>query len=250
MPRPLVVGNWKMNGSRRSIAELLEGLLQRWQGAHKAEVAVCAPFVYLAQVGRQLADSHIRYGAQDLSPHENGAYTGDISAAMLSDMLCSFVIVGHSERRSIHGESNELVAEKAAAALSARLTPIICVGESLEQREANQTLEVVEAQLKAVTERIGGEQYARAVVAYEPVWAIGTGKTASPEQAQEVHSFIRGQLGANGAQTPILYGGSVKADNAEELFRQADIDGGLVGGASLDAEEFSQICEAADRVAR
>ncbi|MCW8194689.1 triose-phosphate isomerase [Proteobacteria bacterium 005FR1] len=249
MPRPLVVGNWKMNGSRRSTAELLEGLLQRWQGVHKAEVAVCAPFVYLAQVGRQLADSRIRYGAQDLSPHDDGAYTGDISAAMLSDMLCSFVIVGHSERRSIHRESNELVAEKAAAALAAGLTPIICVGESLEQRESNETLQVVEAQLKAVAERIGAERYASTVVAYEPVWAIGTGKTASPEQAQEVHSFIRRQLGANGADTPILYGGSVKPDNAEELFRQADIDGGLIGGASLDAEQFTQICEAADRIA-
>jgi triosephosphate isomerase len=250
MPRPLVVGNWKMNGSRRSIADLLEGLLQRWQGVHEAEVAVCAPFVYLAQVGRQLADSHIRFGAQDLSPHDNGAYTGDISAAMLADMLCSFAIVGHSERRAIHGESNELVADKFAAALAAKVTPILCVGESLEQREANQTLQVIEAQLQAVIDRVGTERLVRGVVAYEPVWAIGTGQTASPEQAQEVHSFIRSQLDANAAETPILYGGSVKADNAEALFRQADIDGGLVGGASLDAEEFSQICEAADRIAR
>lgn len=249
MPRPLVVGNWKMNGSRRSIAELLEGLLQRRQGAGEAEVAVCAPFVYLPQVGMQLADSRIRFGAQDLSPYESGAYTGDISAAMLKDVYCSYVIVGHSERRSIHGESNELVAEKAAAALAAGLTPIVCVGESLEQREANQTLQVIEAQLQAVAERIGPAQHPKTVVAYEPVWAIGTGRTATPEQAQEVHSFIRGQLGANGAKTPILYGGSVKPDNAEALFHQADIDGGLIGGASLDAEQFSQICEAADQIA-
>lgn len=249
MPRPLVVGNWKMNGNRRSIAELLENFLQRWKGVHRTEVAVCAPFVYLAQVGRQLADSQVRYGAQDLSSHENGAYTGDISAAMLADMLCSFVIVGHSERRAIHGETSELVADKFAAAMGAKLTPILCVGESLEQREANQTLQVIEAQLRAVIDRVGSERMAQAVVAYEPVWAIGTGRTATPEQAQEVHSFIRGQLGADGAQTPILYGGSVKADNAGALFRQPDINGGLVGGASLDAEEFSQICEAADRIA-
>jgi triosephosphate isomerase len=250
MPRPLVVGNWKMNGTRRSTADLLEGLLQRWQGVHKVEVAVCVPFVYLAQVGRQLADSHIRFGAQDLSPHENGAYTGDTSAAMLSDMFCSFVIVGHSERRSIHGESNELVADKVAAALAARMTPIICVGESLEQRESNQTLQVVERQLQAVADRVGTEQFARAVIAYEPVWAIGTGRTATPEQAQEVHGFIRSQLGTRAAETPIIYGGSVKPDNAESLFRQADIDGGLIGGASLDAEQFSQICQAAESLAQ
>lgn len=246
MRRPLVVGNWKMNGTRRSIAELLDGLLQRWQGVHQAEVGVCAPFVYLDQVAKQLAGSNIRFGSQDLSQHDNGAYTGEISAAMLADLQCDFAIVGHSERRDYHRESSELVAEKFIAAQGAELTPILCVGESLAQRENGETLDVIRAQLQAVIDRAGLEAFDRAVVAYEPVWAIGTGRTATPEQAQEVHRFIRQQLAAAGPATRILYGGSVKSGNAQELFGQPDIDGGLVGGASLDAEEFGRICQAAE----
>lgn len=235
-----------MNGSRQNNAELLKSLQDAWQGVHQAEVAVCAPYVYLAQVGQTLAESNIQFGAQDLSERDNGAFTGDISAAMLADMQCHFVIVGHSERRQYHRESNEQVAEKFAAALEAKLVPILCVGESLEQREADQTLPVIQGQMQAVIGKVGIERFRHAVVAYEPVWAIGTGRTASPEQAQEVHRFIREQLAEAGSATRVLYGGSVKAANAGELFAQPDIDGGLVGGASLNADEFIEICRAAE----
>ncbi len=246
MRRPLVVGNWKMNGSKQSVADLINGLLGAWQGVHQAEVAVCAPFVHLGQVARQLAESNITFGAQDVSQYENGAFTGDISAAMLSDMFCHFVIVGHSERRQFHKESDELVAKKFVAAQEAKLTPILCVGESLEQRDAGKTLSVIEQQLKAVLDVIEPKALNHAVVAYEPIWAIGTGRTATPEQAEEVHAFIRDQLGSEGENTRLLYGGSVKAANANELFQQKNIDGGLVGGASLKAEEFINICRAAE----
>ena len=246
MRRPLVVGNWKMNGTKDSVAELVRGLLAAWQGVHQAEVAVCAPYVHLHQVARQLAESNITLGAQDLSQFENGAYTGDISAAMLSDMFCHFVIVGHSERRQYHRESNELVAKKFVAAIDQKLTPILCVGETLDQRDAGQTLSVIEAQLHAVLDVINPNVMNHAVVAYEPIWAIGTGRTATPEQAEQVHAFIRKQLGQQGSNTRILYGGSVKANNAREMFAQPNIDGGLVGGASLVAEEFISICRAAE----
>ena len=246
MRRPLVVGNWKMNGTKESVADLVNGLLAAWQGVHQAEVGVCAPYVHLHQVARQLAESNIALGAQDVSHYENGAYTGDISAAMLSDMFCHFVIVGHSERRQYHNESNELVAKKFVAAIEQKITPILCVGETLAQRDADQTLSVIEAQLQAVLDVIDPKVMNHAVVAYEPIWAIGTGRTATPEQAEEVHAFIRKQLGEQGANTRILYGGSVKANNARELFQQANIDGGLVGGASLVANEFISICQAAE----
>jgi len=246
MRRPLVVGNWKMNGTKESVADLVNGLLAAWQGVHQAEVGVCAPYVHLHQVARQLAESNIALGAQDVSHYENGAYTGDISAAMLSDMFCHFVIVGHSERRQYHNESNELVAKKFVAAIEQKITPILCVGETLAQRDADQTLSVIEAQLQAVLDVIDPNVMNHAVVAYEPIWAIGTGRTATPEQAEEVHAFIRKQLGEQGANTRILYGGSVKANNARELFQQANIDGGLVGGASLVANEFISICQAAE----
>ncbi|MEX1031895.1 MAG: triose-phosphate isomerase [Cellvibrionaceae bacterium] len=246
MRRPLVVGNWKMNGTKQSVAELLDGLLARWQGVHRAEVAVCAPYVHLYQVARQLAESNIHFGAQDVSQYDNGAYTGDISAAMLSDMFCHFVIVGHSERRQYYSEGNRLVAKKFAVAVAAKLTPILCIGESLAQREADDTLEVISEQLHAVIDQVGVDKFTHAIVAYEPVWAIGTGRTATPEQAQEVHRFIRQQLGDVGAATRIIYGGSVKRSNAVELFRQPDIDGGLIGGASLDPAEFTVICQAAE----
>src|SRR5690606_41343691 len=216
------------------IARLLEDILQRWGDSTGdgtgTEVGVCPPFVYLSQVAEQLAGSPIRLGAQDLSPCESGAHTGDVCAEMLVDVGCHYVIVGHSERRKDHAESNALVAEKFAAARAAGLTPIVCVGETLEQREAGHTLAVIREQLKPVLDRIGAEQPGSTVIAYEPVWAIGTGRTASPEQAQEVHAFLREQLGAGASATRILYGGSVKAENAEALFRQPDIDGGLIGG--------------------
>ncbi len=244
--RPLVVGNWKMNGNRAANAARLEQLVALWQGVHQAEVAVCPPFPYLSETAVALDRSNILLGAQDVSEHPDGAHTGDVSAAMLADLHCHFVIVGHSERRSDHGESSRKVAAKFVAALEAGLVPILCVGETLEEREANRTLEVVGPQLQAVLEQVDPAVLSRTVVAYEPVWAIGTGKTASPEQAQEVHAFIRSELGAAGSDMRILYGGSVKAANAAVLFAQPDIDGALVGGASLDAEEFFNICRAAE----
>ena len=246
MRRSLVVGNWKMNGTKRSVAELIDAFLACWQGMHEAEVAVCAPYVHLAQVARQLAESNVGMGAQDVSQYGDGAYTGDISAAMLADMFCHYVIVGHSERRQYYTESNELVAKKFAAVLNAKMIPILCVGESLDQREAGDTLAVIGEQLKAVANMVGLQGLNGGVIAYEPVWAIGTGRTATPEQAEEVHAYIREQLGEAGNNTRILYGGSVKANNAFELFQQPNIDGGLIGGASLNAEEFFTICQAAE----
>lgn len=243
--RKLVAGNWKMHGSRAANAALLEGLL----GARPfgADVAVCVPFPYLADVAVRLVGSGVGWGAQDCSAHAQGAYTGEVSAAMLRDLGCSWAIVGHSERRAYHAESDELVAAKAGAALGCGLTPIVCVGETLEQREAGQTEAVVRRQLAAVVDALG-QDAGRMVVAYEPVWAIGTGRTATPEQAQAVHALLRAQLQA--AALPagtirILYGGSVKPDNAATLFAQPDIDGGLIGGASLNAADFAAICRAA-----
>jgi triosephosphate isomerase len=245
MRRKLVVGNWKMHGSRPANAELLAALLAARPFA--ADVAVCVPFVYLHETASTLAASEVRWGAQDCSPHEQGAYTGEISAAMLAECGCRYTLVGHSERRAIHGESEALVAAKAQAALARGVTPIVCVGETLAQREAGETEAVVKRQLSAVIHQLAhcaGEM----VVAYEPVWAIGTGRTATPEQAQAVHQVLRAQLQAatgHAAQMKILYGGSVKGDNAATLFAQPDIDGALVGGASLKAAEFITICRAA-----
>ena len=239
--RKLVVGNWKMHGSRAGNAELLRGILAA--GPFAAELAVCAPFPYLADVATALAGSALAWGAQDCSAHEQGAYTGEVSAAMLAELGCRFVIVGHSERRALHRESDLLVAEKAAAALAHRLVPIVCVGETLLQREHAQTEVVVQRQLGAVLALLG-ERAPEIVVAYEPVWAIGTGRTASPEQAQAVHAVLRAQLAAatgQGASMRILYGGSVKPDNAATLFAQPDIDGGLIGGAALKAADFVAI---------
>ncbi|MEO6896666.1 MAG: triose-phosphate isomerase [Caldimonas sp.] len=241
--RKLVVGNWKMNGSRAANAALLDGLKAAPRFA--AEVCVCAPSPYLADVAASLAHSALRWGAQDCSSHESGAYTGEVSAAMLADLGCSHVIVGHSERRAQHGESDVLVAEKAQRALAHGLVPIVCVGETLAERDAGATEGVVLRQLAAVVKLLGRDT-SKIVLAYEPVWAIGTGKTASSEQAQAVHAVLRSALAAAGAgATGILYGGSVKADNAAQLFAQADIDGGLIGGASLKAAEFVAICRAA-----
>jgi triosephosphate isomerase len=243
--RTLIVGNWKMHGSHPANAELLAAIVAG--RPYLADVAVCVPFPYLSETAVALSATDIRWGAQDCSAHEQGAYTGEVSAAMLQEFGCRYVIVGHSERRQYHAESDQLVAEKAKAALARGVTPIVCVGETLAQREADETAEVVKRQLSAVIHTLAhcaGEM----VVAYEPVWAIGTGKTASPEQAQAVHALLRAQLAAatpRAAEMKLLYGGSVKADNAAQLFAQPDIDGGLVGGASLKAADFVAICRAA-----
>jgi len=245
MRKQLVVGNWKMFGSHTANAELLAGIVGG--RPYIADVAVCVPFPYLSETAVALAATDIRWGGQDCSSHEQGAYTGEVSAAMLREFGCRYAIVGHSERRQYHAESDQLVADKAKAALSQGVTPIVCVGETLAQREAGQTEAVVKRQLSVVIHTLAhcaGEM----VVAYEPVWAIGTGKTATPEQAQSVHALLRAQLAAatpRAADMKILYGGSVKPDNAATLFGQADIDGGLVGGASLKAADFVAICRSA-----
>jgi triosephosphate isomerase len=238
-----------MNGSRAANDALLDALLSRLPADPAAEVVVCPPFVYLPDVVRALRDSNVVVGAQDVCAEAAGPYTGEVSAAMLRDVGCRWVIVGHSERRALYFESESLVARKFAAALALDLMPILCVGEHLADREAGRTTEVVARQLDAVVELCGIQAFARAVVAYEPVWAIGTGRTASPQQAQEVHGFIRGRLAQRDANIAsslrVLYGGSVKAANAAELFGQPDVDGGLIGGASLQAEEFAAIVAAA-----
>jgi triosephosphate isomerase len=246
MRKKLVAGNWKMHGSLAENAVLLAALKPALVGI---EAVVCVPFPYLAQAQAVLAGSSIAWGAQNLSEQGKGAFTGEVSASMLLDFGCRYVIVGHSERRSLNGESDELVASKYVAAQAAGLIPILCVGESLDEREAGVTEAVVARQLDAVIKLAGVASLTKAVVAYEPVWAIGTGKTASPEQAQAVHAFIRGKIAALNAdvanQLVIQYGGSVKAANAAELMAQPDIDGGLIGGASLVADEFVAICRAA-----
>ncbi len=248
MRRALVAGNWKMNGSSESIRTLLSGLVSGCQ-ATVAEVLVCPPSVYLAQVTQTLQESPIAVGAQNVSEHSAGAYTGEVAPGMLTDLGCQYVILGHSERRALYGETDQQVAAKFSAALEAGLKPILCVGETLEQREQGVTLQVIGTQLQAVIDHCGIAAFADAVIAYEPVWAIGTGKTATAEQAQEVHLAIRQQLAqadksiAEGCR--ILYGGSVNAANAAELFAKPDVDGGLVGGASLKADEFITICQVA-----
>jgi len=246
MRRQLVAGNWKMNGSHSANAELLAGIVAA--RPFTGDVAVCVPFPYLSETAVALAGSDIRWGAQDCSAHDAGAYTGEVSAAMLHEFGCRYAIVGHSERRQYHGETDALVADKAKAALARGVTPIVCVGETLAQRDAGETEAVVKRQLSAVIHSLGhcaGE----IVVAYEPVWAIGTGRTATPEQAQAVHALLRAQLRAATARADamrILYGGSMKPDNARSLLAQPDIDGGLIGGASLNAADFVAICRAAN----
>lgn len=251
--RPMVAGNWKMHGSRAANAVLLDGVLAG-VGATAAEVVVCPPFVYLADAAVRLAGTAVALGAQDLCAESGqGAYTGEVSAGMLRDVGCSHVIIGHSERRALFGETDALVARKAVAALAAGLLPIICVGELLEERDGGRTHEVVGRQLDAAIAGVQGSSFGlaalqRCVIAYEPVWAIGTGRTATPEQAEDVHAFIRGRIAANDATIAgsmrVLYGGSVKAGNARELFDMPDVDGGLIGGASLKAEDFVAIVAA------
>jgi triosephosphate isomerase (TIM) len=234
----LIVGNWKMNGGLATNARLLDRLASEWRGDGKRALAVCVPTPYLAQAQSALTGSMVAWGAQDVSEHAGGAYTGDVSAAMVAEFGCRYALVGHSERRRLHGESDAAVAAKARAALAAGLTPIACVGETLEQRERGETEAVVARQVDAVIAAVGAET-ARTVVAYEPVWAIGTGRTASPAQAQAVHAVLRARLAeAHARDVCILYGGSVKASNAAALFAMPDVDGALVGGASLDADEF------------
>ena len=242
MRHPLVAGNWKMNGDSESISALVSGLCEI---ECKAEIAVFPPYVYIPLVAAGFRSSGVFVGGQNVSEYPAGAYTGDVSCQMLRDIGCQYVIVGHSERRSIYGESNSQVADKFAAVAAEKMTPILCVGETLEQRNQGETLEVVTAQVEAVIDSVGLDGVCAAVIAYEPVWAIGTGQTASAEQAQEVHQAIRQKLGNAGVSTRILYGGSVKAANAAELFLQPDIDGALVGGASLEVGEFSEICKLA-----
>lgn len=249
MRQKLVVGNWKMHGSKAVVESLLSSLLDQLQDLADVSVAVCPPYAYLQQVQNQLEASSIDIGAQNVCAETQGAFTGEISAQMLLEFACRWVIVGHSERRALYSENDQTVAAKFVAAQDAGLTPILCVGESLAQRQGGDTLNWIEGQLRAVIERAGIEAFAKSVIAYEPIWAIGTGETASPEQAQEVHQHIRRVLASLDAviadNVSILYGGSVKANNAEELFAKPDIDGGLVGGASLDAPEFAAICKAA-----
>ncbi len=248
MRRKLVVANWKMHGGLEPNRVLLQGL-KAGAGEISCGMAVCAPFPYLAQLQSELTGSGLAWGAQTLSEFAQGAYTGEVSAAMLRDFACEYVIVGHSERRALYGEADAIVAVKFAAALGSGLTPILCVGETLEERESGRVEEVIFRQLDAVVAVAGVEALGRAVVAYEPVWAIGTGKTASPEQAQEVHAMLRAYVADKDSSVAaglrILYGGSVKPDNAAALFAQADIDGGLIGGASLVVDDFLAICRAA-----
>jgi triosephosphate isomerase len=250
MRKPLIAGNWKMNGSLDSVRTLLEGIKDGMTAVQNAEVAVCPSYVFIAETERLLTGSEIGWGGQDLSTETSGAFTGEVAASMLKDFGCRYVIVGHSERRTYHKESDELVAKKYAVARAAGLVPILCVGETLEEREQEITEAVVARQLDAVIELEGVDALKDGVIAYEPVWAIGTGKTATPEQAQEVHAFIRGRVADKSAEVAdglrILYGGSMKPGNAKELIGKPDIDGGLIGGASLKAEDFLGICAAAN----
>ncbi|MCL2162614.1 MAG: triose-phosphate isomerase [Betaproteobacteria bacterium] len=242
MARKLVVGNWKLNGSLAAN----EALLAACEALAGVDMAVCVPFPYLAQVASRLGGMAL--GAQTVSEFQSGAYTGEVSAEMLAEMGCRYVIVGHSERRALFGEDDATVGRKAAAALRAGLVPIVCVGESLSERDAGRVMEVIGRQLDAVRESIGAQGLSRTVIAYEPVWAIGTGRAASAEEAQAVHAAIRRQLakyGAPAAEIRILYGGSVKTDNAQALFAMPDVDGGLIGGASLVAQDFMAVCRAA-----
>lgn len=243
----LIVGNWKMNGGLASNGVLLSAIAQGAPAAVHAQLVVCVPAPYLAQVSEGLQGSAVRWGSQDVSAHEQGAYTGEVSAHMLKDFACRYAIVGHSERRQYHGETDEVVAAKAQRALAAGITPIVCVGETLAEREAGQTESVVKRQLAAVIHAVG-HCTSELVVAYEPVWAIGTGLTATPEQAQQVHAVLRAQLMAASQQAQrvhILYGGSMNAGNAASLLAQADIDGGLIGGASLKPADFLSIAQSA-----
>jgi triosephosphate isomerase len=243
MGKPLIAGNWKMHGTAESARNLATQLSHHKFQENAVEMIIFPPLVHISAVSDVLANSRISLGAQNVSQYPNGAYTGEVSAEMLVDQGCKYVLVGHSERRVVFGESDQTVAEKFRAAQNAGLIPILCVGESLKQRQQDATFEVVAKQISAVIDLVGLDKVCQSVIAYEPIWAIGTGETASPEQAQDVHAAIRTQLGEAGRLTTLLYGGSVNKGNAAELFKQPDINGGLVGGASLEADEFLNIAQ-------
>ncbi|MGQ9659090.1 MAG: triose-phosphate isomerase [Thermochromatium sp.] len=253
MRQPLIAGNWKMNGTRASAESLIQGVLTGSREIVKTEIALCVPFVFLDLGQRLLTGSALRLGAQNVCSEAGGAYTGEISAGMLSEFGCHYVICGHSERREYYGETDAIVAKKLAMVTSVGMVPILCVGETLEQREQGFTETVIAGQIDAIIAANGIQSFGRIAIAYEPVWAIGTGKTATPDQAQEVQSFIRRRIAAHDAaiaeRVRILYGGSMKPSNAAELLAMPDIDGGLVGGASLSAEDFLAICRAAEMTA-
>jgi triosephosphate isomerase len=246
MPTPLVAGNWKMHGNRAANQALLDAVVAGIGALAEVECAVCVPYPYLGEVSGRLAKTRLAWGAQNLSEHAQGAFTGEVSAAMLAEFACRYAITGHSERRQLFGETDAAAAAKFAAALAHGITPILCVGETLAERDAGRTEQVVERQLQAVLDLSGRKSFEQAVLAYEPVWAIGTGRTASPEQAQAVHAFLRARVLP---ETRILYGGSVKAVNAESIFAMPDVDGGLIGGASLVAGDFVAIVKAAAQAA-
>lgn len=250
MRQPLVIGNWKMNGRQDQVQKLLTMLAAELGAVEGVDVVICPPFPYLAQAAALLGtECRLELGAQNLCSHADGAYTGEVSAEMVRDIGCQFAIIGHSERRTLFAETNEVVAKKFARARAAGLVPVLCVGETAAERDQERTDAVVAAQIAAVFTACGPEAFAEAVIAYEPIWAIGTGRAASPSEAQKVHAFIRRTVAEQGASQAaglrILYGGSVKAQNARDLFAQSDIDGGLIGGAALDAAEFAGICRAA-----
>ncbi len=249
MRTPMVAGNWKLNGSRESAGSLAQGVVNGAKNITDVDVLVCPVYIHIPEVQSIVADSNVMLGAQDASIEESGAYTGEVSTSMLIEFACQYVIIGHSERRSLFADTNEAVAQKFVSVQNAGSIPILCVGESLEERESGVTEKVVGEQLDAVIELTGVDALANSVVAYEPVWAIGTGKTASPDQAQDVHAYIRSKISSlNGevaADLRVLYGGSVKPDNAKELFSMPDIDGGLIGGAALNSDDFLAICSAA-----
>ena len=246
MRRQIVIANWKLHGNQAFVSKILRELVIGWVGVHSAEVVVCPAYVHLAQAYTELAHSNIGLGSQDVSYFAEGAYTGDVSAEMLHDAGCHYAIVGHSERRNYHKETDDIVARKFEAAQKARLVPILCVGESAEEREAGRTIEVIDRQIKAVADRCGMENLSRAILAYEPLWAVGSGRHATPTQAEEVQFFIRQELAGYGESTRVVYGGSVTAQNAHNFFSMPDIDGVLVGGAALKAPEFLEICRAAE----
>jgi len=248
MRRKLLVGNWKMNSSLAANAALLAGI-KAGAGKVGCDIAVCVPAPYLAQCQSELTGTNITWGAQDLSSHDSGAFTGEVSASMLRDFGCRYAIVGHSERRTYHGETNEQVAEKVRRALATGLTPIVCVGETLADREAGRTAEVIGQQMDAILVVIEPDDVSRIIIAYEPVWAVGTGRTATPQMVQEVHGLLRARLvlrnPATAGRAYILYGGSIRPDNARDLLQLPDVDGGLIGGASLNASDFLEIADAA-----
>ena len=249
MRRPFVAGNWKMNGSRERARALVAGVCEGARELPEVDVGLCPPFVYVTDAGAVIGDAPVRIGGQTCAGVGHGAFTGEVSASMLADVGCSFVLVGHSERRSLYGEDDAEIAEKAGLALAAGLSPVVCVGETLAEREAEQTETAVARQLDAVIDRLDRDALAGIIIAYEPVWAIGTGRTATPAQANAVHAFLRERVAARESDMAvglrILYGGSVKPDNAARMFAEPDVDGGLIGGASLDAEQFIDICRAA-----